>query len=533
MSRYAERTVEVIQPTIVAEKDTEAKAQKKIRVAAYARVSTEQDEQQNSYAAQVDYFTKYIKEHPEWEFVEVYSDEGISGTSLKKRDGFNRMIADAEAGKIDLILVKSISRFARNTVDALTITRKLKAAKVDVIFEKEGLHLLTEQGETMLTIMASIAQEESHNISQNVTWGHRKSMMDGNVSMPYSHFLGYRKGADDKPEIDPEQAETVRLIYDLYLKDTTIRNIAKILIDKGIKTPSGKDKWSVSTIRSILSNEKYKGEAIRQKSYTVDYLTKKTKKNEGELTMYRIRNSHPAIIEPRVFDLVQEKLKENGEKSRQLRNNSPFTTKIICGDCGAFYGRKVYHSTEKCRYESWCCNHKYADEKVCASPRIKDTDLKRYFMTALCRAKAGPVQQGDPVTLERLEEAWERAEKGLDGARERLMKFVEGRGRGLTETEFITEHERLSSIAETHKAALEKAESEILAYTARQEKIRRFKKATEKLTEETAYSDELVTNTLEQIKVMKAKEASYKLEFAFTNETIITIEIGEKSKCAV
>ena len=140
MSRYAERMVEVIQPTIVVEKDTEAKAQKKTRVAAYARVSTEQDEQQNSYAAQVDYFTKYIKEHPEWEFVEVYSDEGISGTSLKKRDGFNRMIADAEAGKIDLILVKSISRFARNTVDALTITRKLKAAKVDVIFEKEGLH---------------------------------------------------------------------------------------------------------------------------------------------------------------------------------------------------------------------------------------------------------------------------------------------------------------------------------------------------------------------------------------------------------
>ena len=182
----------------------------KLKVAAYARVSTEQDEQQSSYEAQVDYYGKYIRSNPAWEFVGIYADEGITGTNTKKRDGFNRMIADAKAGKIDLILTKSISRFARNTVDTLQTVRELSTLKIEVIFEKEGIRTLDKQCEVMLTIMSSLAQEESRSISENVRWGMQKSMQDGNISLPYKRFLGYKKGEDGRPEIVPEEAEIIR-----------------------------------------------------------------------------------------------------------------------------------------------------------------------------------------------------------------------------------------------------------------------------------------------------------------------------------
>ena len=189
----------------------------KLRVAAYARVSTEQDEQQSSYEAQVDFYTRHIKSNPNWEFVDVFADEGITGTNTKKRDGFNLMIQKAMNGEIDLILTKSISRFARNTVDTLQTVRKLKAAGVEVIFEKENLHTFDPKCEVMLTIMSSLAQEESRSISENIRWGKQKSMRDGNVYMAYSHFLGYRKGPDGRPEIVEKEAEIVRQIYELYL----------------------------------------------------------------------------------------------------------------------------------------------------------------------------------------------------------------------------------------------------------------------------------------------------------------------------
>ena len=215
--------------------------QRKKRVAAYARVSTEQDEQQSSYEAQVDFYTRHIKNNPEWEFAGVYTDEGISGTSTKKRDGFNRMIADALDGKIDLILTKSISRFARNTVDSLTAIRKLKEKGVEVYFEKENIHTMDAKGELMVTIMSSLAQEESRSISENVRWGKRKSMADGKFSLAYSHFLGYEKGEDGTHlRIVEEEAEIIRKIYSLYLGGQTVRTIADYLTGQGIPTPSGK-----------------------------------------------------------------------------------------------------------------------------------------------------------------------------------------------------------------------------------------------------------------------------------------------------
>ena len=375
-----EPVIEVIQATKPMQSPTATITDRKIRVAAYARVSTEQDEQQNSYEAQVDFYTRYIRSNPDWIFVDVFSDEGISGTNTKKRDGFNQMIELALNGEIDLILTKSISRFARNTVDTLKTVRELKAAGVEVIFEKENLHTMDPKCEVMLTIMSSLAQEESRSISENVRWGKRKSMQDGKFSIAYSHFLGYRKGADGRPEIVEEEAAIVRDVYDMYLAGKSIQNIADTLTKRNIPTPAGKERWSVSTVRSILSNEKYKGEALLQKTYTVDYLTKEVRKNNGEVMSVRVRKSHEPIIDPDVFDHVQELLNARKKRKAKTQSKHPFAGRIICADCGSYYGHKVWRlrSTGE-HYDVWYCNHKYDGEATCQPPRLKEAEIVALF----------------------------------------------------------------------------------------------------------------------------------------------------------
>lgn len=229
-------------------------AVKRLRVAAYARVSTNNEEQLTSYEAQVDYYTRYIQSKEEWEFVAVYTDEGISATNTKKREGFNRMVADALAGKIDLIITKSISRFARNTVDTLTTVRKLKEKGIEVFFEKENIHTLDGKGELLITIMSSLAQEESRSISENVTWGQRKRFADGKVSLPYGRFLGYKRGENGLPEIIEKEAQIVQLIFRLFLYGKAPSAIAAYLTGEGIPTPGGKTIWRSKTVESILTN---------------------------------------------------------------------------------------------------------------------------------------------------------------------------------------------------------------------------------------------------------------------------------------
>lgn len=255
----------------------------KRRVAAYARVSTDYEEQITSYQAQVRFYTNYIKSRPDWQFVDVYTDEGISATSTKNRDGFNRMIANAMAGHIDLIVTKSVSRFARNTVDSLSTIRKLKEHNVECYFEKENIWTFDSKGELLITIMSSLAQEESRSISENVTWEQRKLFAEGKVTMCCGAFLGYRKGENGQPEIVPEEAEIVRYIYRQFILGLTPYKIAANLTAQGVPTPGGKRKWAINTIKSFLTNEKYKGDALLQKRFTVDFLTKKTKINEGEV----------------------------------------------------------------------------------------------------------------------------------------------------------------------------------------------------------------------------------------------------------
>lgn len=354
----------------------------KRKVAAYARVSTDNEEQLTSYAAQISYYTDYIKGREDWEFVKVYTDEGISGCSTKRREGFQSMVADALAGKIDLIITKSVSRFARNTVDSLTTIRTLKEHNVECYFEKENIWTFDGKGELLLTIMSSLSQEEARSISENVTWGQRKRMADGKVSLAYSRFLGYDKGPDGKMVINPEQAETVKLIYRLFLEGMTPHTIALTLTEKGIKTPGGKDKWSAQTVRRILTNEKYKGDALLQKEFTVDFLTKKTKKNCGEIPMYYIEDDHEAIIDPAVFDMVQQEMERRRNGSSRYSGVSIFSSKIKCGECGGWYGAKVWHSTDKYRKVVYRCNHKYKKQR-CHTPHIMEEEVKATFVQAL------------------------------------------------------------------------------------------------------------------------------------------------------
>ena len=356
---------------------------KRRRVAGYARVSTDDEEQLTSYEAQVDYYTTKIKNNPEWDFVDVYTDEGISGTNTKHREGFNRMIADALAGKIDLIITKSVSRFARNTVDSLITIRKLKEKHVEVYFEKENIFTFDGKGEVLLTIMASLAQEESRSISENITWGQRKRFSDGKVCMPYSRFLGYDKGPekDSPPVINKEQAKQVQLIYRLFLNGMTPAGIASELEKRNIPSPSGKQKWCISTIDSILKNEKYKGDALLQKTFTVDFLSKKMKLNEGEVPQYYVTESHPAIILPEEWELVQIEIMRRKQLSKRYSGTNVLASRIVCGNCGGFYGRKVWHSTDIYKHYIWRCNEKFNGNK-CDTPTLKEEDVKQKFIAA-------------------------------------------------------------------------------------------------------------------------------------------------------
>ena len=354
----------------------------KLRVAAYARVSTEKEEQEHSLEAQTDYFETYIKENPRWEFVGLYVDDGISGLSYHNRDGFNRMVADAIDGKIDLIITKSLSRFARNTVDALMTIRKLKSEGVGVFFQKEDINTLDSKGEFMLTLMSSFAEEESRSISDNVTWGKRKQFADGFYTVPFAHFLGYDRGAE-KCEfvINEHEARIVRFIYMLALEYYSPNSIAKLLMELEIPSPSGKKVWQTSTVESILANEKYKGDARLQKKFTVDFRTKKRKINEGELPQYYVTGGHPPIIAPETWDAVQQISLPEGQR---LTRRYPMSGKLVCGECGGRYGMMLWHSTTYRNYV-WECLPKKQGKTRCRCSHIYAEEMESAIAIALQR----------------------------------------------------------------------------------------------------------------------------------------------------
>lgn len=457
---------------------------KKKKVAGYARVSTDHEEQLTSYEAQLAYYTEYIKGHPDWEFAGMYADEGISGTGIKKRIGFQNMIEDALAGKIDLIVTKSVSRFARNTVDSLTTIRKLKEHGVEVYFEKENIRTLDSKGELLITLMSSLSQEESRSISENTTWGQHRRFADGRASVAYNRFLGYDKGPDGKWVINKEQAETVKEIYRLFLSGLSYSGIARQLTLEQKKTPSGKTKWSNTTVKSILTNEKYKGDALLQKYYTVDFLTKKKKQNDGEVPQYYVKEHHPAIIEPEAFDLVQSEIERRKKEYNCYCAVSVFSSKIVCGDCGGFYGQKVWHSNDKYRRVVWRCNHKYKEHgkagKRCGTPTLTEEDIKAAFVKAMniyLDNKDEVVQNLEMACAllcdkKELEEQKQTASDEMNVVAELLQKLITDNARtAQDQDEYEKRYSSLEKRYEQAEAAYNEAEDKIHQQNAREKQL--------------------------------------------------------------
>ena len=367
----------------------------KLKVAAYCRVSTDQEEQESSYEAQISYYTEKIGNNPDWTMVKIFADEGITGTQDKKRNQFIEMIRLCRKKKIDLILTKSISRFARNTVDTLKYVRELKVLGIGIVFEKENISTLEIETEMILTIMSCFAQAESESISKNVAWGIRQSFREGNVPMHYNTMLGYRKGADGKPEIIPEEAEIVKEIYHSYLTGMSLQQIADSLNIRGITTKSGKSLWKSNKIQSILTNEKYTGDALLQKTYIIDCISKKSRKNNGELPMYLVKNHHEPIISRTEFNRVQEemarrkskrKVAEKYCKTEQGKYSAKYalTELLICGECGTPY-RRVTWTAKGFKEIKWRCINRlqYGKQKCHNSPTLSEEVLHKAIVTAI------------------------------------------------------------------------------------------------------------------------------------------------------
>jgi DNA invertase Pin-like site-specific DNA recombinase len=369
-----------------------------LRAAAYCRVSTDSDDQLNSYNSQIEYYTALINENPNWTMAGIFADEGLTGLSTKKRVEFNKMIRKAKAGRIDLIICKSVSRFARNALDTIAYARTLKRLGVGILFEKEGVNTFEMDDEILLTIFGSLAQAESESLSKNVSMGFRQAFKAGKVHFRYNGMLGYREGADGKPEIVPEEAAVVRRIFHRYLAGESVAQIRKDLDADGIPTATGKQEWSNAAIRHMLLNDKFVGDALLQKTFVADLLTKKNQKNNGERPQYYVTNNHPAIIERDVFNKVQEELARRAAltktpsriaKTEQSKYSGKFGLNgvLLCAECGAPYRRAVWtqHGTHRAVWR--CISRLEHGKRLCKeSPTLDEGALHAAVVSALSEA---------------------------------------------------------------------------------------------------------------------------------------------------
>ena len=368
---------------------------RQLRVAAYCRVSTEEEEQQSSYEAQCTYYTDKIMTNPEWTMAGIFADEGISGTSTKNRDDFNRMIRRCRQRKIDLILTKSISRFARNTVDSLKYIRALKGMGIGIIFEKENINTLETDTELIITFMSAFAQSESESISANVRWGRRQAMKEGKASVNFKKLYGFYLDDEGNPQVNSDQAEAVRSIFDQYLQGASLRMIKLSLEEKKVLNPTGGAKWDISKIRSILGNEKYCGDVLMQKTFTQDCINKKAVKNTGHLPMYLIQNNHPAIVSREIYRAVQaEKTRRSASASPSKKTSSTgrscyaskfaLSERLVCGECGTLYRRCTWKRNGKTRIVWRCVSRLDYGAKYChQSPTMDEEPLQRAIMAAI------------------------------------------------------------------------------------------------------------------------------------------------------
>ena len=368
---------------------------RQLRVAAYCRVSTDDEEQLTSYEAQQNYYTDKIMTNHEWTMAGIFADEGITGTSARKRPEFLKMIRQCRQKKIDVILTKSISRFARNTVDCLHYIRLLKELGIAVIFEKENINTLESDSEILITLLGAFAQSESESISANVRWGKRQAMREGKVSIQYEKLYGFQRGEDRKPEIIPEQAKVVAEIYRRYLAGASYRMIQDWLREEQIPNTSGKPEWSIHGIRNILTNEKYCGDVLCQKTFTQDCISKKVVRNTGQLPMYLLQNHHEGIVDRKTFDAVQtEMARRNAGKSPSKKTaptgRTTYTSKyslserLVCGECGTLYRRCTWTNRGKKRVVWRCVSRLDYGTKYChESPSLDEKRLQKAILTAL------------------------------------------------------------------------------------------------------------------------------------------------------
>ena len=389
---------------------------RQLRVAAYCRVSTEEEEQQSSYEAQCTYYTDKIMTNPEWTMAGIFADEGITGTSTKKRDDFNRMIRKCRQKKIDLILTKSISRFARNTLDSLKYIRALKELGIGIIFEKENINTLEMDTELIITFMSAFAQSESESISANVRWGKRQAMKEGKTSVNFKKLYGYFLDSEGNPQVDSDKAAVIRSIFNRYLQGASLRMIRQELEAAGIPNPAGSEKWGIDQIRNILSNEKYCGDVLMQKTFIQDCISKKVVKNTGQLPMYLIQNNHPAIVSREVYQAVQaEKARRSATASPSTKTSSTGRTcyaskfalseRLVCGECGSLYRRCTWKRNGKTRIVWRCVSRLDYGTKYChQSPTMDEEPLQRAILAAISSVMAPKEKINGLITDAALEE---------------------------------------------------------------------------------------------------------------------------------
>ena len=516
------------------------KERKMLRVAAYCRVSTEEEEQKGSFETQCSYYTEKIQSHDGWTLAGIFADDGISGVHTKKRDDFLAMIAQCKNGKIDLILTKSISRFARNTLDSIQYVRELKKQGISVIFEKENINTGTMTSEMILTVLSAFAQAESESISQNVARGKRMGYRQGKFSFPYSRMIGYRKGPDGNPQIIPEQAETVRMIYNDYLTGDSLVKIAENLDARGIPTPKNKGKWSSQTVMRILQNEKYAGHVLLQKTYTADLLSGTIKKNNGELPQYYIENNHTPIVSQEMFLLVQEEIARRKSKSpasqKKVRTNRgrytsqyALSERLVCGECGCYYRRVTWNIRGKKKIVWRCINRLEFGKKYCKlSPSISEDVLHN----AILRAIKELFQQQKEQTQKCLHDTiLQCAAGGLDTSLTTLKNQLEQKNRDFDrilemtltdgmESEFMeAKMSRLNDEILQIKQMIKRQEHETKMQQAKGDKTRDLLAIiTDRDFQIAEYSDMLVTRIIEQITVLSAEKIRIRFVDGYTKE---------------
>lgn len=490
----------------------------RLNVAAYCRVSTDQEEQENSYEAQISYYTEKIGKNNDWQMAGIFADEGITGTQAKKRPEFLKMIRLCRQRKIDMVLTKSLSRFARNTVDSLNYIRELKALGIAVIFEKENINTLETDTEMMLTIMSCFAQAESESISKNVSWGIRQSFKNGNVPMQYARLLGYKKGDGGNAEIIPDEAEVVREIYRCYLDGMSMNLIADRLNAKGLTTKGSGSPYRKAVVQRILTNEKYTGDALLQKTYVTDCITKKTRKNNGELPMYLVKNHHEPIISRSDFNRVQEEMARRSAKrtiadkltkTGQGKYSAKYALSelLICGECGEHY-RRVTWTAKGFKEIKWRCVSRiqYGKKKCHSSPTVDEQALHRAIVSAindLCTVK-------DDVAKALRESITEVLDPNQNGSIQAAQQRIDELARN------IDELIRLATVPETAENAM----SDIAKFSEEMKMLREFIETEKAKQTEVQHGSNELSNVLQSLE---------KEDFALTEyDDIVTRQLIEQ-----